>query len=150
VPKIGLHHKDRTIRPRLVIADDDALVRELVAAQLNDRFECVGAVADALAAVELVVAERPDVVILDVNMPGGGAVHATREIRKRAPETAIVVLSVDEVWADLIDLLNAGAMTYLRKGIDQATLVNDISAAIQAHRGSSQRSPHDAGAAAAA
>lgn len=151
--KIALHHKGRNggaARPRLVIADDDALVREAVAEQLTDTFECVGAAADALAAVELVVAQRPDVVILDVNMPGGGAVHATREIRKQAPETAIVVLSVDEVWADLIDLLNAGAMTYLRKGIDEATLASDLAAAIEAHRRSSLRPPSDVSVAAAA
>jgi DNA-binding NarL/FixJ family response regulator len=121
-------------RPRVVIADDDEVVRTLLAAQLADDFECVGAAADATQAIALATALSPDVVVLDVNMPGGGAIEATREIRSRAPETAIVILSIDETWSDLIDLLNAGAMTYLRKGIDEATLNHDLHAAIKAHR----------------
>jgi DNA-binding NarL/FixJ family response regulator len=122
------------IRPRVVIADDDEVVRTLLAAQLGEDFECVGAAADATHAVVLVSALKPDVVVLDVNMPGGGAIQATREIRACAPDTAIVILSIDETWSDLIDLLNAGAMTYLRKGIDDATLTHDLHAAIRAHR----------------
>jgi DNA-binding NarL/FixJ family response regulator len=122
------------IRPRLVIADDDAVVRSMLVAQLADEFECVGQAVDALEAIAVVAAQRPDVVILDVNMPGGGAARATRQIRDQSPHTAIVILSIDETWADLIDLLNAGAMTYLRKGIDQQALVHDLAAAIKAHR----------------
>jgi len=94
----------------------------------------VGQAVDALEAIAVVAAQRPDVVILDVNMPGGGAARATRQIRDQSPHTAIVILSIDETWADLIDLLNAGAMTYLRKGIDQQALVHDLAAAIKAHR----------------
>jgi DNA-binding NarL/FixJ family response regulator len=143
VLKITLHRKPKvapTRRPRLVIADDDPSVRAVLASQLEAKFECVGAAVDAPTAVALVAEQHPDVVILDVNMPGGGAVHATREIRKHSPDTAIVALSVDEVWADLIDLLNAGAMTYLRKGIDKQTLTRDLMSAIEAHRRSSERS----------
>jgi DNA-binding NarL/FixJ family response regulator len=136
----------KTDRPRLVIADDDALVRSMVAAQLEEEFECVGAAADAAGAVELVLAHSPDVVILDVNMPGGGAMRATQEIHERAPDTAIVILSIDETWSDLIALLNAGAMTYLRKGVDEHTLANDLKASITAHR----RAAHPATVAAAA
>jgi DNA-binding NarL/FixJ family response regulator len=45
-----------------------------------------------------------------------------------------VILSIDETWADLIDLLNAGAMTYLLKGLDEPTLMNDVRSAIATHR----------------
>jgi DNA-binding NarL/FixJ family response regulator len=106
----------------------------MLAAQLDQTFECVGAAVDAPAAVALVVAQRPDVVILDVNMPGGGAMHATREIRKQSPDTAIVVLSIDEVRGDMSELLKAGAMSYLRKGIDERTLSRKLAAAIEGHR----------------
>lgn len=121
-------------RPRLVIADDDELVRLTLMAQLSQSFECVAAAVDAAEAVAVVAALRPDVVILDVHMPYGGAIEATRRIRATTPETAIVILSIDESWSDLIDLLNAGAMTYLRKGIDEPTLVNDLRTAIATHR----------------
>jgi DNA-binding response OmpR family regulator len=46
----------------------------------------------------------------------------------------VVILSINETWSDLIDLLNAGAMTYLTKGIDEVTLNHDLHAAIRAHR----------------
>jgi DNA-binding NarL/FixJ family response regulator len=121
-------------RPRLVIADDDELVRLTLTAQLSQSFECVAAAVDAAEAVAAVVALRPDVVILDVNMPYGGAIEATRQIRAATPETAIVILSINESWSDLIDLLNAGAMTYLLKGVDEPTLVNDLRTAIAANR----------------
>ncbi len=137
MPELVIDHKHRQFvspRPRLVIADDDAFVRAMLAAQLDQMFECVGTAADARTAVALVVAQRPDVVILDVNMPGGGAMHATREIRKQSPDTAIVVLSIDEVRGDMSELLKAGAMSYLRKGIDERTLSRKLAAAIEGHR----------------
>jgi DNA-binding NarL/FixJ family response regulator len=127
------HRASKKIRPRLVIADDDAVVRSMLMAQLQDSFDCVGQAADAEEAIAVVVALRPDVTILDVNMPAGGAARATRQIAEDSPGTAIVILSIDETWADLIELLNAGAMTYLRKGVDEQTLVHDLGAAIEAH-----------------
>ncbi|HZV26095.1 MAG TPA: response regulator, partial [Acidothermaceae bacterium] len=118
---------------RLVVADDDAVVRSMLVAQLHDSFDCVGEARDAEEAIAVVAAVKPDVVVLDVNMPCGGAVRATRQIGEDSPTTAIVILSVDETWADVIDLLNAGAMTYLRKGLDPHTLEQHLTAAIQAH-----------------
>jgi DNA-binding NarL/FixJ family response regulator len=123
----------------VVVADDDEVLRTVLVAQLSDDFECVGVAADAPEGIALAAAQHPDVVILDVNMPGGGAARATREIREISPETAIVILSIDETWADLIDLLNAGAMTYLRKGIDEHTLARDLLSAIDAHRRTGRR-----------
>lgn len=117
-----------------MIADDDELTRSMLASQLDLEFECVGLAAGAMEAIALVEAQHPDVVILDVKMPGGGALHATRQIHAGAPETSIVILSVDETWHDVIELLNAGAVTYLRKGIDAAMLAHDLTASIKAHR----------------
>jgi CheY-like chemotaxis protein len=130
----GQQRSSETGRQRLVIADNDPFVREALALQLAEGFDCVGSAVDATEAVALVLAEHPDVVILDMNMPGGGAMHATAAIRERAPNTAIVILSVNETVSDMIDLLNAGAMTYLRKGIDDHSLSHDLTASITAHR----------------
>jgi CheY-like chemotaxis protein len=128
-------------RQRIVIADDDPFVRSVLALQLSEGFECVGSACDASEAVALVESEHPDVVILDMNMPGGGALEATVAIRERAPETAIVILSVNETVSDMIDLLNAGAMTYLRKGIDDHSLSHDLTASITAHRHGGRTTP---------
>lgn len=126
-------------RPRLVVADDDTFVCSMLASQLDAWFECVGAAADADEAIALVVEHRPDVAILDVNMPGGGAMHATREIRALSPETAIVILSGDEVHGEVVELLSAGAIAYLRKGIDPHSLGHKLIASINAHRRAAQR-----------
>ena len=122
-------------RPRLVFADDDPLVRSVLARQLGNAFDCVGAAADADEAIALVVAHRPDVALLDVNMPGGGASRATRELRVQCPDTAIVILSIDEEASEVIELLRSGATTYLRKGIDAQSLIAKLSTAIGAHAG---------------
>jgi DNA-binding NarL/FixJ family response regulator len=124
----------QTQRPRLVVADDDPFVRSMLPAQLEAAFDCVGAAADADAAIAMVVLERPDVAILDVDMPGGGAKRATREIRIQAPETAVVVLSGDEERSGVIDLLEAGAIAYLRKGVDPRDLSDLLKTSISAHR----------------
>jgi DNA-binding NarL/FixJ family response regulator len=60
--------------------------------------------------------------------------HATREIHKQSPDTAIVVLSIDEAQADMSELLRAGAMTYLRTGLDERALSRSLAAAIEGHR----------------
>ena len=128
-----------TVRPRLVVADDDAFVRSLLTAQLDYGFECVGAAADADEAVALVAAHRPDVALLDVNMPCGGAIQATRAIRVVSPETAIVILSSDDLDSEVIDLLGAGAIAYLRKGIDPLALADRLIGAIDVHRHAAAR-----------
>jgi two-component system response regulator DegU len=120
--------------PRLVIADDSALMRSTLYSQLESAFECVGMASDADEAIALVSAHRPDVALLDVNMPGGGAMHATREISARSPDTAVVILSIDETHRNVVDLVAAGAITYLVKGIDRDTLIEKLTASINAHR----------------
>lgn len=121
--------------PRLLIADDDAVVRWALGLQLGRSFEIVGGARDADEAIELAELHRPDVAIIDVRMPGGGGVRATREIAARAPATAIVALSSDD--GDLIvrAVLQAGAVTYMRKGIPARELNRILRSAIEAHTG---------------
>lgn len=120
--------------PRLVVADDDRFICSMLATQLEYKFECVATATDADEAIALVREHRPDVAILDVVMPGGGALAATRAIRECSPETAIVILSADELHTEVLDLLRAGASAYLRKGIDGVDLARGLSAALAAHR----------------
>jgi DNA-binding NarL/FixJ family response regulator len=72
-------------------------------------------------------------------MPGGGAVATTRAIRECSPDTAIVILSGDELDSEVVALLNAGASGYLRKGIEPADLARSLSVAIAAHASASAR-----------
>jgi DNA-binding NarL/FixJ family response regulator len=120
-------------QPRVVLADDDPVVHSTIAAQLAPLFECIGVAHDADEAISLVETHRPDVAILDVDMPGGGALRATREIHIRAPETAIVILSADEQHQVVVQLIASGAVTYIRKGIDARSLTATLLDAVQAH-----------------
>jgi len=104
--------------PRVLIADDDPDVRAVLHAQLTSGgFDVVATAADTDEAIALAAAHRADIAIVDVQMPGGGGVRATHEIKAVAPETAIVALSADESERIVLDMLTAGAVTYIRKGV---------------------------------
>jgi DNA-binding NarL/FixJ family response regulator len=120
-------------RPSLIIADDDPVVISMLAGGLRERFALVGFAADADEAIALAEAQQPEAAIVDVEMPGGGGLRATLEIRARSPQTAIVILSADEHRAGVIRLLNAGAVCYVRKGAAADVLAATISDSIDAH-----------------
>ena len=107
----------------VLLADDHARTRALVRTALErtgDFHVCVEA-ADAAGAVEGAKRERPDVCLLDINMPGNGIAAAT-QISGALPDTAVVMLTVSRQDEDLFDALRAGASGYLLKGLDEATI----------------------------
>jgi DNA-binding NarL/FixJ family response regulator len=111
------------VRTRVLIADDHAPTRGDLREVLEEdgRFEVCAEAADAPAAVEAAVRERPDLCLLDIRMPGRG-VAAAWEISARMPETKVVMLTVSTEDVDLFAALRAGAAGYLLKGIDPARL----------------------------
>ena len=117
---------DGADKPRLLIADDDHVVRSALAQQLAGHFELVGAARDAAEAVVLAGEQQPDIAIVDVEMPGGGGPYAARGIAAISPSTAIVALSIDESREVVLGMLNAGAVTYVRKGTRSRDLVDTL------------------------
>jgi len=103
-----------TVRPRLLIADDDPVVRSTLVMALGADFEVVGVAGDSEQAIDLAAASKPDAALVDVDMPGGG-LRAVRGILRVAPATAVVVLSSDELDGTVRELLLAGATAYCRK-----------------------------------
>jgi CheY-like chemotaxis protein len=103
---------------RLMIADDDPIARLTLGALVKreDGFELVGEAADAGQAVELALRRRPDVVLLDVDMPGGGGARAAVQIREGLPDTKIVAISADDSQSSQYDMMRAGAVGFLTKG----------------------------------
>jgi DNA-binding NarL/FixJ family response regulator len=108
--------------PRVLIADDDPDVRAALRAQWTESFDVVATASDTDEAIALAAEHQADLAIVDVQMPGGGGLRATREIRSAAPRTAIVALSSDESERIVLDMLRAGAVTYVRKGVRAAEL----------------------------
>lgn len=126
---------------RLMIADDDLIITTLLGASLAREFELVGVAGDGEEAIELAAATQPDVALIDVQMPKGGAARAVPGILKAAPGVAIVVLSGDESGAVVDELLAAGATAFCRKGIDPDELAALLRSSIEARSDESGPSP---------
>ena len=97
---------------RTVLADDHPIWRDGVRADLRDGFWIVGEAGTAEEAVEVIRKEKPDLVVCDLNMPGGGGIKVAQTC---GGETRIVMLTVSEQERDLLDAVAAGAVGYLVK-----------------------------------
>jgi DNA-binding NarL/FixJ family response regulator len=105
-------------RIRVLVADDHAPTRAGVRASLDaEGFEVVGEASNARVVVELAVELKPDVVLMDIHMPGGG-IAAADEISRELPDCAVVMLTYSRDDDDLFDSLRAGARGYLLKDMD--------------------------------
>jgi DNA-binding NarL/FixJ family response regulator len=111
---------------RVVIVDDHAMFRTGVRAEIASDVDVVGEAADVDAAVEVVTATRPDVVLLDVHLPGGGGVEVMRRVSPRLPETRFLALSVSDAAEDVIGTIRGGARGYVTKSITGPELVDAI------------------------
>ncbi len=108
---------------RILLADDHALFRDGLASLLAAwGHDVVGQASDGTAAVGLATRLRPDIVLMDVAMPGGGGLGATREIAAAMPDVAIVMLTASEDIDDLFAAIKAGARGYLLKNLEAAEL----------------------------
>jgi DNA-binding NarL/FixJ family response regulator len=108
---------------RILIADDHALFRDGVASLVGAwGHEVVGLAGSEDEAVALAAEVRPDLVLMDVRMPGGSGLAATSRIRVALPATAIVILTVSEDEDDLFEAIKSGAQGYLLKNLEAAQL----------------------------
>ena len=112
---------------RVLIAEDDAAVRNaLEALFMSERgLELASSVGDAPSAIEAAIRESPDVALVDVRMPGGGA-HATREIKNCAPKTKVIAFTAHHDRATVLEMLEAGAVGYVLKGGSVEAIVEAI------------------------
>ena len=101
------------VRPvRVVVADDHAIWRSGLRAELGEGFEVVAEAADATAAIEAIAALAPDLAVCDLRMPDGGGTAVAKECGAKVP---VVILTVSEAERDLLDAVAAGAVGYLVK-----------------------------------
>ena len=110
---------------RLLVADDDPVMRMLLGAiaRGDPGLELVAEAADADEAIALAVEHRPDVVLLDVEMPGGGGLRAAREIRSAVPSARVLGLSAHSDGAEMVA---AGADGYVVKGTPPADVARAL------------------------
>src|SRR3972149_6538207 len=110
---------------RVLLADDHSLFRRGLAGLLASQadIEGVGEAGDGNEAIERARELMPDVVLMDVRMPGVGGLEATRRLKEEMPYVKIVILTVSESEEDLFGALKNGAQGYLLKSIDPDDLV---------------------------
>ena len=119
------------VRPiRVLLADDHALLREGTRELLSrdNRIEVVGEAADGLEAIALVESLRPDVLLVDIAMPGLNGVEVTRRVKAARPEICILALTVHDEGPYVMALLEAGAAGYLLKDVHGGELIRAVHA----------------------
>jgi CheY-like chemotaxis protein len=118
---------------RVAIADDDPLARMAIEAMVKrgDRLEFVGAAADVPEMLALVEAQRPDVAIVDIVMPGGGGAEAARRIRTESPDTRVIALTAFDTPGAYLEMLRAGAAGLLVKGCTAERFVQMVHTAAE-------------------
>lgn len=129
---------------RVLLIDDHTLFRSGIKLLLQRQkcFEVVGEAGDGLDGVKRAKSLKPDVVLLDLHMPGMTGREAVSQIIEESPQTRVVMLTVSEDAEDLVECLRAGAAGYLLKNIETDYLVNAIQSAA---RGESVMSPQMTG-----
>jgi DNA-binding NarL/FixJ family response regulator len=120
----------------IVLADDHHVVRQGLRALLEGEpdFRVVGEAGDGLAVLDLVKRLEPDVLIVDVMMPGLNGLEVTRQVCQRSPQTRVVVLSMHANEAYVIETLRAGAAAYVLKESTSDELVRAVRRAVAGHR----------------
>ncbi len=117
-------------KQKVLIADDHALVREGISAflKLSDEFEVVAEASDGIEAIEKTAKYRPDIIIMDINMPKLGGLEATIEIKKMQPNAKVLVLTQYEDKEYINRFLKAGVSGYLLKKAVGSDLITGLKA----------------------
>jgi DNA-binding NarL/FixJ family response regulator len=123
----------------ILVVDDHSVVREGIRHVLNsEEFAVVGEGSSAAEAVALAASFMPDVIVLDISMPGGSGLHAVAEILEQSPRTRVLMLSVHDDLEYVLESVRTGAHGYLRKDSTPAELRSAITAI---HGGTTYYSP---------
>jgi DNA-binding NarL/FixJ family response regulator len=127
---------------QVFLVDDHALFRSGVRAELGAHVTLVGDAGDVDTAIQRIEATRPDVVLLDVHLPGGGGLAVIEAIKERRPDVRFLALSASDAAEDVIRLIRAGARGYVTKTIATPDLIDAIA---RVHAGDAVFSPRLAG-----
>ena len=116
----------RPSRQRVVIVDDHAMFRAGVKHEIGPLVSVVGEGSDVESAVAVVLETTPDVVLLDVHLPGGGGVEVIKRVHEKNPDIKFLAVSVSDAAEDVIGVIRAGARGYVTKSINGLELVDAV------------------------
>jgi len=119
----------------VVVADDHKLFREGLKRILNmeEDLEVIGECADGLQVIEFCQQHKPDVVLLDINMPVENGVTATEKLREMCPDVKIIILSIHDDESYVFETLRKGASGYLLKDMEAESLIDAIRTVAEGH-----------------
>ena len=112
--------------PRVVLVDDHGIFRSGVRSELGRQVEVVGEAEDVQPAIKLISELKPDVVLLDVHLPGGGGQAVIESVKSSHPEVKFLALSASDAPEDVIAVIRAGARGYVTKTISAADLADAV------------------------
>jgi DNA-binding NarL/FixJ family response regulator len=115
-----------TTPPTVVLVDDHRMFRTGVRTELGDQVRIVGEAEDVDSAVAVILATQPEVVLLDVHLPGGNGPEVIRKVGEAAPDTRFLALSVSDAAEDVIATIRAGARGYVTKSISGTELADAV------------------------
>ncbi len=121
---------------QIVLADDFQIVRKGIKALLSSEadFSIIGEATNGLEAVDIVIRLQPDILILDLMMPGINGLEVARRLDKKSPKTRIIILSMQNNKAYVSEALNSGAKAYVLKESPPEELVTAIREVLAGHR----------------
>jgi DNA-binding NarL/FixJ family response regulator len=111
---------------RVVLVDDHAMVRSGVRAEIGSDVQIVGEAADVASAIEVILQTRPDVVLLDVHLPGGDGRAVLDACVEEVPDTKFLALSVSDAPEDVVGVVRGGARGYVTKAITGPELLDSV------------------------
>jgi DNA-binding NarL/FixJ family response regulator len=126
----------------VLIVDDHDLFRAGVKDQLPPEIEVIGEASDTQGAIELITERQPDVVLLDVHLPGGGGHEVVKAVKKTHPDVVFLALSASDAAPDVVSVVRAGARGYVTKTISAGDLADAI---VRVSEGDAVFSPRLAG-----
>ena len=118
---------------KILLCDDQAVIRDglEMLLTLEKDFQVVGSAQDGHEALELVTQKSPDLVLMDLKMPGMNGIEATREIRKKFPHVKILVLTTYDEDEWVFDAIRAGASGYLLKDTPRQKIIEAIRGTVE-------------------
>jgi DNA-binding NarL/FixJ family response regulator len=114
------------IQPRVFLVDDHELIRSGIRSELTGSVDIIGEADEVDVAIEMILERTPDVVLLDVHMPGGGGMAVLRAVAEKKPEVRFLALSVSDAAEDVIGVIRGGARGYVTKNISGPDLLDAI------------------------
>ena len=114
-------------KTRVVIADDHVLVREGLRKilDLDDSIQVTDEVGDGQGAINVARKEKPDIILMDLNMPGTDGIAATKVIKRELPDVKVIALTIYE-GEEVVDMIKAGASAYILKDVAGSELIDTI------------------------